>query len=77
MRQSISKMNFYVQAERDRNLLAGPNPNWMLNQKTGLTIKTVTLDDFGGYNCSAKVGNKTHSKNFRVILSGISSEKEI
>lgn len=44
----------------------------MLEPTKGLTLKKVTLDDFGDYECVGTMNDVTDRKIFRIVVSGIS-----
>ena len=55
-----------------RELLSGP-PSWSRQSTKGLTLRQVTLDDFGSYVCSGKMSNTTDkatNERFKMIVSG-------
>lgn len=43
----------------------------MLEPFSGLTVKNVTLDDTGAYECIGTMNNVTTRKFFKLIVSGI------
>ncbi|XP_046457985.1 vascular endothelial growth factor receptor 1-like [Daphnia pulex] len=59
--------------ELQRELLSGP-PSWSRQPTKGLTLRQVTLDDFGSYVCSGKMSNTTDkatNERFKMIVSGL------
>ncbi len=65
-------MIFIIQEELQRELLSGP-PSWSRQSTKGLTLRQVTLDDFGSYVCSGKMRNTTDKEakeRFKMIVSG-------
>ncbi|XP_057377778.1 mast/stem cell growth factor receptor kita-like isoform X2 [Daphnia carinata] len=57
------------------NLLEDPNANWSFEPKVGLKLKKATIDDTGHYECSGKINNKEHSRNFYVEVLGMELTK--
>lgn len=55
------------------NVLSGPNSNWILDPKWGLTLKNVSLQDSGLYECVGTLHNTSDWKDFAIVVSGILS----
>lgn len=45
------------------------NSGWLEDRENGLQ-KRMTLDDFGGYNCSGTLNNRSKSELFRIAVQG-------
>lgn len=57
--------------------MSDENTNWLLEPFSGLTVKNVSLDDTGAYECIGTMNNVTTRKYFKLIVSGTFTMREI